>query len=117
MDKSTKKKKKIFFHCLAHLDLENFLIRVWGGGGVCVCVCVWKITPEPKMQEMPDPPPTTTPKLNSTFLDLEKWLFMPEICDDILLLLVGNYSLNYLQPYYKQYVFVRRLSFLPNQLL
>ena len=25
MDKST---KKIFFHCLAHLDLENFLIRV-----------------------------------------------------------------------------------------
>ena len=25
--------KKIFFHCLAHLDLENFLIKVWGGGG------------------------------------------------------------------------------------
>ena len=29
MDKST----KFFFHCLAHLDLENFLIKVWGGGG------------------------------------------------------------------------------------
>ena len=37
---------------------------------------------------------TTTPKLNWTFLDLEKWLFMPEICDDILLLPVGNYSLD-----------------------
>ena len=29
MDKSTKE----YFHCLAHLDLENFLIKVWGGGG------------------------------------------------------------------------------------
>ena len=37
-------------------------------------------------------PPTTTPKLNSTFLDLEKWLFMPGICDNILLLPMGNYS-------------------------
>ena len=30
MDKSTKN----FFHCLAHLDLENFLAKVWGGGEV-----------------------------------------------------------------------------------
>ena len=31
------------FHCLAHLDLENLLTKVWGGGGG-----MWKITPEPK---------------------------------------------------------------------
>ena len=46
MNKST---KKIFFHCLADLDSENFLSKfevvVGGGGGV-------KITPEPKMQEI-----------------------------------------------------------------
>ena len=35
MDKST---KIIFVYCLAHLDLENFLIKVWGGGGKGVCV-------------------------------------------------------------------------------
>ena len=45
MDKSSKQK----FPCLAHLDLGNFLIRVWGGGGG---EGVWKITPEPKMQEI-----------------------------------------------------------------
>ena len=44
MDKST---KIIFFHCLAHLDLKTFLIKVWGGGGG-----VLKITPEQKMQEI-----------------------------------------------------------------
>ena len=62
---------------LDFLDLENFLVKVWGGGGG-----VWHARP----------PPTTTPKLNSTFLYLEKWLFIPGICDDILLLPVGNYS-------------------------
>ena len=63
------------------LHLENFLVKVWGGGRGGV----WCQTP---------PTTTTTPKLNWTFLDLEKWLFMPEICDDILLLPVGNYPLN-----------------------
>ena len=47
IDKST---KKIFVHCLAHLDLENFVVRVWGGGGGGGGM--WKITPEPKMQEI-----------------------------------------------------------------
>ena len=60
---------------LDFLDLENFLVKVWGGGSGGGGV--WCQTP---------------PKLNSTFLDLQKWLFMPEICDDILLLPVGNYS-------------------------
>ena len=45
MDKST---KKIFFHSLANLDLENFLFKVWGGGEGGLS----KITPEPKMQEI-----------------------------------------------------------------
>ena len=63
---------------LDFLDLENFLVKVWGGGG--------------GVSGASPPPTTTPPKLNSTFLDLEKWLFMPEICDDILLLPVGNYS-------------------------
>ena len=63
---------------LDFLDLENFLVKVWGGGGGWGMAC--------------QTPPTTTPKLNSTFLDLEKWLFMPGTCDDILLLPVGNYS-------------------------
>ena len=39
---------KNYFHCLANLDLENFLsmyeVVVVGGGS--------KITPEPKMQEI-----------------------------------------------------------------
>ena len=45
MNKST---KKLFLHCLANLDLENFLSKfevVGGGGGS-------KITPQPKMQEI-----------------------------------------------------------------
>ena len=67
------------------LDLENFLVKVLGGGGGGGCL-------------VPDPPTTTTPKLNWTFLDLEKWLFMPEICDDILLLPAGNYSFHYWPP-------------------
>ena len=47
MDKSTKN----IFHCLANLDLENFLSKfevvvVLGGGGGL------KIIPQPKMQEI-----------------------------------------------------------------
>ena len=42
------------------LDLENFLVKVWsGGGGGCLA---------------PDPPNTTTPKLQLNFLDLESFL-------------------------------------------
>ena len=99
---------------LDFLDLENFLVKVWsGGGGGGVCHQTPPTTTTPKLQLnfldlenflvkvwggggggvwCQTPPPTTTPKLNSTFLDLQKWLFMPEICDDILLLPVGNYS-------------------------
>ena len=45
---------------LDFLDLENFLVKVWsGGGGGCLA---------------PDPPNTTTPKLQLNFLDLESFL-------------------------------------------
>ena len=97
---------------LNFLDLENFLVKVWGGGGGGVSGAR-PPPPTPKLQlnfldlefflvkvwgggggggVSGARPPPTTPKLNSTFLDLQKWLFMPEICDDILLLPVGNYS-------------------------
>ena len=45
---------------LDFLDLENFLVKVWGGGGGGGCL-------------VPDPP-TTTPKLQLDFLDLENFL-------------------------------------------
>ena len=41
---------------LDFLDLENFLVKVWSGGGGGVLA--------------PDPPTTTTPKLQLDFLDL-----------------------------------------------
>ena len=81
---------------MAHLELENFLIRVWGGGGG---VGVSDVRPPP-----------TTPKLNSTFLDLEKWLFMPEICDDILLLPVGNYSFYMYQIEFEDLQYIKKLG-------
>ena len=45
---------------LDFLDLENFLVKVWGGGGGGYLA--------------PDPPTTTTPKLQLDFLDLEFFL-------------------------------------------
>ena len=80
--------KKFFFSLFGPFGLRTFSHQSlrwwwWWGGGV------WYQNP---------PPPTTTHKLNSTRLDLEKWLFMPEICDDILLLPVGNYSFIYWLP-------------------
>ena len=71
---------------LDFLDFENFIINLWGGGGgvsgtyviiwnVLIKVwggggCVWHQTP---------PPPTTTPKLQLDFLDLE--IFIVNIWD------------------------------------
>ena len=48
---------------LDFLDLENFLVKVWGGGGGGGCLA-------------PDPPPptTTSPKLQLDFLDLKNFL-------------------------------------------
>ena len=46
---------------LDFLDLEKFLIKVWGGGGVSSCR-----------------PPTTTPKLQLDLLDLE--IFLVKVC-------------------------------------
>ena len=46
---------------LDFLDLEIFLVKVWGGGGGGGCL-------------VPDMPPHTTPKLQLDFLDLENFL-------------------------------------------
>ena len=65
---------------LDYLDLENFIINVWGGGGGVsgTYVITWNVVIKVRGGDggMSDtrPPPTTTPKLQLDFLDLENFI-------------------------------------------
>ena len=74
------------------INPQNFFFTVWPLWSWKIFSWEFEVVVVGQGCLVPDSPTTTTPKLNSTFLDLEKWLFMSEICDDILLLPVGNYS-------------------------